>query len=304
MLDAHCQSAGFISAPGASQLPPVLITCCSCVDVLQLGTRRSGIPVCSQGRRSSPSLHTGTPTWRPTKADEEPSSEPARKHGYMRQRQRMHSCLSLALLASAGAAIAQSTTNDDAPGAIEEILVTAQRRSESSQDVPISIEVLKSERLAAVGVLALPDLNVVTPGLQFQRAGATTSPFLRGVGAQTSTAGSESALALFVDGVYVAAQGASLMSLSNINSVEVDKGPQGTLFGRVVVKVCIEHQRAIPKWDRIVTRECRGKFRCIDHSSVLGTADTTSISPTRGNKAGIRGSTHRPSLLRRAANGM
>jgi iron complex outermembrane receptor protein len=150
----------------------------------------------------------------------------------MRHRQRVQSSLGLALLAIAGTAIAQSTTNDDVPGSIEEILVTAQRRFESSQDVPISIDVFKAERLGAAGVLALPELNVVTPGLQFQRAGATTSPFLRGVGAQTSTAGSESALALFVDGVYIAAQGASLMSLSNIDSVEVDKGPQGTLFGR------------------------------------------------------------------------
>ena len=140
----------------------------------------------------------------------------------MRHRQRVQSSLGLALLAIAGTAIAQSTSNDDVPGSIEEILVTAQRRFESSQDVPISIDVFKAERLAAVGVLALPDLNVVTPGLQFQRAGATTSPFLRGVGAQTSTAGSESALALFVDGVYIAAQGASLMSLSNIDSVEID----------------------------------------------------------------------------------
>jgi iron complex outermembrane recepter protein len=138
----------------------------------------------------------------------------------------------LASSAIATTAMAQSTTNNDVSGSVEEVLVTAQRRLESSQDVPISIDTVKAERLVAVGVQALPQLNVVTPGLQFQRAGATTSPFLRGVGAQTSTAGSESAVALFVDGVYIAAQGASLMSLSNVESVEVDKGPQGTLFGR------------------------------------------------------------------------
>jgi iron complex outermembrane receptor protein len=135
-------------------------------------------------------------------------------------------------LAIAATAMAQSTPANDPSGSLEEILVTAQRRLESSQNVPISISAFKAERLEAVGVQALPELNVVTPGLQFQRAGATTSPFLRGVGAQTSTAGSESAVALFVDGVYIAAQGASLMSLANIESVEVDKGPQGTLFGR------------------------------------------------------------------------
>jgi len=145
--------------------------------------------------------------------------------------------------------MAQSTTNNDASGTLDEILVTAQRRLESSQNVPISIEVVKAERLEAVGVQALPDLNVVTPGLQFQRAGATTSPFLRGVGAQTSTAGSESAVALFVDGVYIAAQGASLMSLSNVESVEIDKGPQGTLFGRNATGGVIQITTKTPSHD-------------------------------------------------------
>ena len=117
-------------------------------------------------------------------------------------------------------------------GGLEEVVVSAQRHAESAQDVPISITALSGSQLAAAGIDTLVDVAQVTPGLQFQAVGATSVPFLRGVGAAVTSAGSESTVALFVDGVYVAAQPASLMSLNNIASVEVDKGPQGTLFGR------------------------------------------------------------------------
>jgi len=121
---------------------------------------------------------------------------------------------------------------ESAGGGLEEIVVSAQRRSESAQSVPISITALSGEQLSASGVTSLPDIAQVTPGLQFQAIGAVSVPFLRGVGAAVSAAGSESTVALMVDGVYISAQPASLMSLNNIESVEVDKGPQGTLFGR------------------------------------------------------------------------
>ena len=117
-------------------------------------------------------------------------------------------------------------------GGLEEVVVSAQRHTEAAQDVPISITALSGSQLAAAGIETLVDVAQVTPGLQFQALGATSVPFLRGVGAAVTSTGSESTVALFVDGVYISAQPASLMSLNNIASVEVDKGPQGTLFGR------------------------------------------------------------------------
>lgn len=117
-------------------------------------------------------------------------------------------------------------------GQLETIVVTAQRRAESAQDVPISIVAYTAEHLEAVNVQSLPQIAQVVPGLQFQAVGATSVPYLRGVGAATTGAGMESTVPLIVDGVYISAQGASLMALTNIESIEVDKGPQGTLFGR------------------------------------------------------------------------
>lgn len=136
--------------------------------------------------------------------------------------------LGCSLAALGGAANAQETV----PGQVGEVVVTAQRRSESVQDVPISINVFSQEKLEAAAVQSLPQLAQLTPGLQFQAIGATETPFLRGVGNTISLAGSESTVALVVDGVYISAQAAILKSLASIEAIEVDRGPQGTLFGR------------------------------------------------------------------------
>jgi len=135
------------------------------------------------------------------------------------------------LLASAPDLLLAQSVNEERAG-LEEIIVTAQRREQSAQDVPISIAAFSSGQLSAVSVQVLPQIGQLVPGLQFQSVGAVSVPFLRGVGAATTSVGAESTVPLIVDGVYISAQGASLMALSNIESVEVDKGPQGTLFGR------------------------------------------------------------------------
>src|SRR5882762_1485639 len=128
-------------------------------------------------------------------------------------------------------ALAQNTPDTSSAG-LQEVVVSAQRREESAQDVPISITALSGAQLVAAGIDSLLEIAQVTPGLQFQAIGATSVPYLRGVGAGVSSSGAEATVAIVVDGVYVAAQPASLMSLANVESVEIDKGPQGTLFGR------------------------------------------------------------------------
>lgn len=143
-------------------------------------------------------------------------------------------CAGLAALlwAGAAAAAAPDATAAASGAAVGEVIVTAQRRAESAQDVPVTITAFDGQQIERAEVQSLPELSRITPGLQFQAVGANSVPFLRGVGASTTTAGAESTVALIVDGVYVSAQPASLMALSNIQSVEVDRGPQGTLFGR------------------------------------------------------------------------
>lgn len=117
-------------------------------------------------------------------------------------------------------------------GVVEDIVVTAQRRSENLQNVPIAITALSPERLATAGITSTQDLQLVTPGLQFISGAGSSTPRLRGVGTSATGPGVENAVATYIDNVYIASQSGSVLALNNIAQVSVLKGPQGTLFGR------------------------------------------------------------------------
>lgn len=110
--------------------------------------------------------------------------------------------------------------------------MTAQRRSERLQNVPVAVTAASAARLAAVGITSTQDLAVVTPGLNAPQAAGFTQPHIRGVGSSTNGPGLEQPVATYIDGVYIASAPASLMTLNNVDRIEVLKGPQGTLFGR------------------------------------------------------------------------
>ncbi|MGQ0696628.1 MAG: TonB-dependent receptor [Panacagrimonas sp.] len=115
---------------------------------------------------------------------------------------------------------------------IEEITVTAQRREQNLQDVPISISAVTAESLQAMGVDGTEDLAAASPGLILTRQFGGATPYIRGVGTPSALGGNESAVALYIDGIYVPQLTALTFSFNNIERVEVLKGPQGTLFGR------------------------------------------------------------------------
>lgn len=113
-----------------------------------------------------------------------------------------------------------------------EIIVTAQRRSENLRDVPLSISAISSTRLQDSGVSDTLALTRITPGLQIDRVGSNTLPALRGVTTQLTAPGSDSNVAIYLDGVYQPSLGANTFDLPDVERIEVLKGPQGTLFGR------------------------------------------------------------------------
>src|SRR5258706_5779210 len=123
---------------------------------------------------------------------------------------------------------------DPAPAVdeVQEIIVTAQRRKERLQDVPIVVNACGGDQLEAAGIKSTLDLAAVTPGLEFGTQAAYGQPFLRGVGTVANGPGVESPVALYVDGIYYGAMIGSVLTLNDIQQVEVLKGPQGTLFGR------------------------------------------------------------------------
>lgn len=115
---------------------------------------------------------------------------------------------------------------------LEDIVVTAQKRTENLQNVPIAMSAVTAENLSAAGINRMEDLSVSVPGFSVTRQGNATQLYIRGVGSTGGAAGQESAIATFVDGVYMPAQTGATFSFNNIERLEVLKGPQGTLYGR------------------------------------------------------------------------
>ena len=117
-------------------------------------------------------------------------------------------------------------------GGIADIVVTAQRRSESLQNVPIAITALSSENLAAQGINDIQSLQISTPSLSYAQAAGYSLPRIRGVGTGANGPGVENSVAMYVDGVYVSSTSAGTLAFNNIAQIAGLKGPQGTLFGR------------------------------------------------------------------------
>lgn len=115
---------------------------------------------------------------------------------------------------------------------IEEIIVTAQKRSENLQDVPIAVTAVTATTLEKMGVTDLAGLSAVVPGLNVTDTYGRLTMSLRGIGSTSVGPGVENPIALYIDGVYYASTTGSLLSLNNVDQIEVLKGPQGTLFGR------------------------------------------------------------------------
>jgi len=134
---------------------------------------------------------------------------------------------------AAALAAAQATTAEAAPPAEDaEIVVTAQRRSESIQRVPATITAFNAESLAAKGIENTADLQLRTPGFVMSSNVVFGQPFLRGIGNATLTIGSDSSVATHLDGVYLTRPMSTFQELFDVERVEVLKGPQGTLYGR------------------------------------------------------------------------
>lgn len=135
---------------------------------------------------------------------------------------------------NAGAALLGSSAaqaQEAAAPAEPEIIVTAQRRAESAQDIPISINVIAGAAAKAQGVTDTLDLSGRVPSLTISDVGSKLY-FLRGVGTTGANINQEQSVASYLDGVYLYSSWASVVPVGSTARVEVLKGPQGTLFGR------------------------------------------------------------------------
>ncbi|MBK1969781.1 MULTISPECIES: TonB-dependent receptor [Brevundimonas] len=129
----------------------------------------------------------------------------------------------------AGAAAAQ-----EGPTTVDDIIVTAQKREQSLQDVPIVVTTLSQEALDGAGVRDIKDLQILTPGMTVTSTQSETSTTarIRGVGTVGDNPGLESSVGVVIDGVYRSRNGVGFGDLGELSRIEVLKGPQGTLFGK------------------------------------------------------------------------
>lgn len=138
-------------------------------------------------------------------------------------------CLTLA-----AAVLSTISAQSFAQQSMEEVVVTATKRAESIQDVPMSVSVVSGEVLERAEVRDLLDLQSVVPSLrvpQFQNS-IQTNFVIRGFGNGANNPGIEPSVAVFVDGVYLSRSQARISDLPNIQQIEVLKGPQSTLYGK------------------------------------------------------------------------
>ncbi len=117
-------------------------------------------------------------------------------------------------------------------GQIEEIIVTTQKREQNVQDVPIAISAFGAEELARGGIEDISRLELVTPGLQFGYSGADARVAIRGVRTENVSNLADPQISFFVDNIYKSRTSQALASFVDVQRVEVQRGPQGTLNGR------------------------------------------------------------------------
>lgn len=148
----------------------------------------------------------------------------------------------LADASAASAAAAGSAQEAPAPAdparkaetsVLDAVVVTAQSREQSLQEVPIAVQVISDTMIDQLTAYDLGDLDAFVPGLEVSSDSPTQPRFkIRGISTDDFGIGTDSAVGVYVDGVYAARSGGALLALNDVERIEVLKGPQGTLFGR------------------------------------------------------------------------
>ena len=139
---------------------------------------------------------------------------------------------SIALAAAVSAVLAPVAIAQGSVKGLEEIVVTAQKRAQSSMDTPLSLTALDGDALRNRQVDTMEDLRLVSPGLRSGQANGVNRLFIRGIGLSSFASGADPSSGFYVDGVFVGRPSFQLGSFFDVDRVEVVRGPQGTLYGR------------------------------------------------------------------------
>jgi len=177
-----------------------------------------------------------------------------------------HSMVAVLMATVSHGLIAQNSLAEDVDNelSLEEIIVTAERRSESLQDIAASISAVTGSKLENLGVRNVNDLQNFIPGLMVKSSTIGTTKFnIRGVGQSPDDITVESGVGVFVDDIYLPRMGAASSAFHDLERVEVLRGPQGTLYGRNTAGGSVNFITKKP------AEELEGKF-----SAEVGNLDT------------------------------
>ncbi len=152
--------------------------------------------------------------------------------------------LATAIAIGFGASATQAWSKDMEPRVLEEVLVTAQKREQNLQEVPVSITSFNGLELQQRAITTITDLEKSSPNTQLRASRATNSTltaYIRGVGQQDPLWGFEPGVGVYVDDVYYARPQAAVMDVFDVERIEVLRGPQGTLYGKNTVGGAIKY---------------------------------------------------------------
>jgi iron complex outermembrane receptor protein len=166
----------------------------------------------------------------------------------------------------AALAAASVSTGIQAQGVLEEVMVTASRRAETIQDVPISVAAVTGDTIHDLGIMDMEQLSLLIPNFEINSASILPNLYIRGLGSGATHA-IEQSVGRFIDDVYIGRAAINLHGFMDLAGVEVLRGPQGTLFGKNTVAGALIMNTAKP------TSEFESGF----------TASTSTYETTGGN---------------------
>ncbi|KUJ83779.1 TonB-dependent receptor [Microbulbifer flavimaris] len=163
---------------------------------------------------------------------------------------------------AAGVMLACGASFTYAEPALEEVTVTAQKREQSLQEVPVAVTAISEDQLVQAGVSDLTDVQKLSPNTTLQASRGTNSTltaFIRGIGQQDPLWGFEPGVGIYVDDVYIARPQGAVLDILDVERVEVLRGPQGTLYGKNTIGGAVKY----------VTKKMSGDTR-VSISGALG----------------------------------
>ncbi len=179
--------------------------------------------------------------------------------------------LLLASIAISGMTVAAPVLAQDEAADAEdsgEIIVTARRREESLQDVPIAVTAYSGAQLEAAGALDITDISDTTPNVTLENSRGTNSTltaFIRGVGQQDPVSGFEAGVGIYLDDVYLNRPQASVLDIYDVERIEVLRGPQGTLYGRNTIGGAVKYvTKQLPQEFALKARATYGTYNQAD----------------------------------------